>query len=236
MLGSSTTRKILSLGVVIALIAAVIYLREPAAQLVLIVAEWVNGLGWIAPVAFTAAFALAVPAFIPAAPFLVSGGILFGPVLGTLYGTLGNLAGGALAFGLARTFAREKVKRALASNTGFEVMNRALRSEGARGVSLIRLSPALPAWLINYALGVSQINRKQYWLSAPAILPVTMLYALAGAGLGDLAAFETGAGIEKGAGYYALLGVGIAATVVVSMLLGRRARKILEEFEDDENN
>jgi uncharacterized membrane protein YdjX (TVP38/TMEM64 family) len=211
---------------------AVLCLREPAADLVLLVAEWVDSLGWIAPLAFTLVFAIALPAFIPAAPFLLSGGVLFGPLLGTLYGAIGNIAGGALAFVLARYLARQRVERALASNAGFAVMNRVLDREGARGVALIRLSPVLPAWLINYALGVSRINWKQYGLSAPAILPTTALYALAGAGLGDLAALERGGGLDRGAGYHALLGVGIGATVLASVLLGRRARKMLEELDD----
>ena len=215
------------------LVTAALYAREPAARLVLEVAKWAKGLGWIAPAAFTAAFTLAVPAFIPAAPFLICSGILFGPALGTLYALIGNLAGGALAFALARYLARERVERFLASNPGFEVMNRALEQEGARGVALIRLSPALPAWLLNYALGVSRISWQQYLASAPAILPVTVLYALAGSGLGDLAALGTGTELDRGAGYYALLGLGIVATLAVSLLLGHRARRIMEELDED---
>lgn len=218
--------------IVLALGVAVVVLREPAAGMILDLAEWVDGLGWIAPVAFVAMFTFAVPALLPAAPFLLSGGALFGPVLGTLYGALGNLLGGTLAFTLARYFARQRVEQRLAAHTGFEVMNRAL-GEGARGVALVRLTPA-PAWLVSYALGVSRIGWRQYWLSAPAMLPVTILYALMGAGLGDLAALEGGAELDKGAGYYVLLAVGIAATIVVFLLLGRRARSILEEVADEE--
>lgn len=227
-------RRILAALLVSALAVAIVLLREPAAALVLDLAAWVDDLGWIAPVAFAAIFAVAVPALVPAAPFLLSGGALFGPVLGTIYGAVGNLTGGAAAFALARYLARERVERKLAEHTGFEVMNRALGQEGARGVALIRLSPALPAWLINYALGVSRIRWAQYWVSAPAILPVTILYALTGAGLGDLAALESGAELDKGAGYYVLLGLGIVATIVVSVLLGRRARNVLEEISDEE--
>lgn len=233
MFSSSKTAKLMALAAAGALIAVILFAGEPATQLVLAVAEWVRGLGWLAPVAFTTVLAVAVPVFIPAAPFLITSGFLFGPVIGTFCGTLGNLSGGALAFAIARYLVRHRVEKALASNPGFEAMNHALGQEGTRGVALIRLSPALPAWLISYALGVSRISWRQYWASAPAILPVTVLYALAGSGLGDLAAMEAGGGLEKGTGYYALLGLGIAATLVVSVLLGRRAQKILEELDDD---
>lgn len=217
----------------LALLAALAVLRRPAADATLAAAEWVEGLGWIAPVVFTALFAAGIPLFVPAAPFLLFGGVLFGPVLGTLVGFLGNVAGGALSFALGRYLLREPVEARLGAYAGFAAMREALRREGLRGAALIRVSPALPAWLINYALGVSPLRWRHYLLSAIAVLPTTVLYALSGAGVGDLAALEGGRAAAHGPVYYLLLATGILATIAATVLLGRRARTILETIDDD---
>ncbi len=228
--------RVLALAAGLALVVAVVVLRRPAADGVLWLAERVRGLGGWGPIAYTAALAAAIPLCLPAAPFLLASGILFGALGGILFGGLGTLLGGALAFLLGRRVFRARVERRLASETGFEVMTRALRREGARGASLIRLSPALPAWLVHYALGFSRVAWRDYWLSSVAALPSVLLYVFAGVGLGDLAALERGDGPPRGPGYYALLGAGILSTLAASVLLARRARRILERMAEDEGN
>lgn len=232
MLDRPGARKVAAGAVAIGLIAALALLRRPAADLVLSLAERVEALGWIAPAAYVGLFAAAIPLLVPATPFLLIAGILFGPVLGVFYAFFGNLLGGALSFALARRLVRARVERKLASLTGFAVMTRALRGEGLRGVALVRLSPALPAWLINYALGASRIPWRHYWLSSLAIVPTTALFALSGAGLGDLAALERGETVSHGPGYYVLLAAGIVATIAATVLLGRRAQSIMEDLDD----
>ncbi len=222
----------LALAAGLALVVAVVVLRQPAAGGVIWVAERVRGLGGWGPIAYTGALTAAIPLCLPAAPFLLAAGILFGAVGGIAYAAIGTLVGGALAFLLGRRVFRARVERRLASEAGFEVMTRALRREGARGASLIRLSPVLPAWLVHYALGVSRVRWRDYWLSSIAALPSVLLYVFAGVGLGDLAALERGGGPPRGPGYYALLGVGILATLAASVLLGRRARRILQRGDE----
>lgn len=216
----------------LALAGVAFLLREPAASGVQSLARWVEGLGVWGPPAFVATFAVAVPLCLPAAPFLLAAGILFGVLGGILFATLGVLLGGAVTFLLGRRVVRARVERKLASQTGWAVMSRALRQEGLRGISLIRLSPVLPAWLIHYALGVSRVSWRDYWLSSFTVLPTVLLYVFSGAGLGDLAALQRGGSAKQGLFYYAVLGAGILATLAASILLGRRARRILDEMED----
>lgn len=222
----------LALAAGLALVAAVLLLRQPVASGVLSLAGWVEGLGGWGPIAFTAALTAAIPICLPAAPFLLAAGVLFGPLSGALYAALGNLLGGALAFLLGRKLLRARVEKRLASEGGFALVSKTLRQEGVRGIALIRLSPVLPAWLLNYAFGVSRVRWRDYLLSSVAILPTALAYVLSGAGLGDLAALQSGGGPPRGAGYYALLGGGILATLGASLLLGRRARRIVEEMEE----
>jgi hypothetical protein len=55
-----------------------------------------------------------------------------------------------------------------------------------------------------------------------------MLYVYYGKLAGDVAAVSTGVGQSRGVGYYALLVVGLIATVVVTTLVARTARNALK--------
>ena len=138
-----------------------------------------------------------------------------------------------MSFAAGRHLLREAVEEKLGSYAGFEVMCEALRREGLRSAALIRFSPVLPAWLINYALGVSPLGWRQYLLSAVAIVPMASLYSLSGAGLGDLAALERGETASHGPAYYALLGAGIVATITATVVLGRQARRLMGDTNAD---
>ena len=64
------------------------------------------------------------------------------------------------------------------------------------------------------------------------ILPGTLLYVYAGKLLGDVAALAGGAAPPKGPAYYAVLGLGLAATIVVTTIVTRTARRALKEVTD----
>ena len=62
----------------------------------------VDSFGIWAPVAFIALFASATVAFLPGMVFALAGGVIFGPVLGSLYNLTGATIGAVLAFMAAR--------------------------------------------------------------------------------------------------------------------------------------
>ena len=61
-----------------------------------------DSFGIWAPVVFIASFALAAVAFLPGTVFALAGGVIFGPVLGSLYNLTGATIGAVLAFLVAR--------------------------------------------------------------------------------------------------------------------------------------
>ena len=61
------------------------------------------------------------------------------------------------------------------------------------------------------------------------MLPGTLLYVYYGKLAGDVAALASGTQVQKGVGYYAVLALGLAATVLVTTLVTRMARKALQE-------
>lgn len=60
------------------------------------------------------------------------------------------------------------------------------------------------------------------------ILPGTLLYVYYGKVAGGVAALASGA-TQRGAGYYALLALGLLATVAVTAVVTRLARRSLDE-------
>jgi uncharacterized membrane protein YdjX (TVP38/TMEM64 family) len=68
-----------------------------------------------------------------------------------------------------------------------------------------------------------------YLVASIGMLPGTLLYVYYGKVLGDVAALAAGRTVEKGAADYALLALGLLATLAVTTLVTRVARRALKE-------
>jgi len=217
----------IAVGVVAA--AALYMLARAGGAYVPAFAEWVNGLGVWGPVLFILGYIAATIALLT--PFLLTlaAGAIFGIPLGTLYVFIAAVVGSAGAFLISRYVARRAIERRLAGNERFAAIDRAIGAQGRKIVFLLRLSPAFPFALLNYALGLTRIRFVDYLIAAIGMLPGTLLYVYYGKLAGDVAALAGGAAVEKGSGYYVVLGVGLAATVAVTMIVTRIARKALRD-------
>ena len=155
-------RRILVLSILLAGIAAVIVWRDHLSVDALI--AWVGQLGWLAPLVFIACYAVSAVFFMPGLLFTLAGGVLFGPLYGTLYNLSGATIGATLAFLTARYLAYEWVaqragKRLRQLVTGVE-------KEGWRFVAFTRLVPLFPFNLLNYALGLTNIRLSHYIITS----------------------------------------------------------------------
>jgi uncharacterized membrane protein YdjX (TVP38/TMEM64 family) len=190
-------------------------------------AAWVQGLGPSGMAAYVAGYAVATVALVPGSLLTIAAGVIFGLVRGTALAFLAATLGASAAFLLGRYVARGAVQARLASTPRFA----AIGAEGRRIVFLLRLSPLVPFNLLNYALGLSRVRYRDYLLASTGMLPGTLLYVYYGKLAGDLAAVAAGSA-RRDAGYYLLLAVGLAATVGVTLLLTRLARRALQEVSD----
>ncbi|MGH9202533.1 MAG: TVP38/TMEM64 family protein, partial [Vicinamibacterales bacterium] len=107
-------------------------------------------------------------------------------------------------------------------------IDRAVESEGARLVFLLRLSPIVPFVFLNYVLGVSRIKFRDYILGTFGMVPAVAAYVYAGKVAGDLATVAAGVATPRGPTYYALLTVGLAATILASVSITRAAARAVE--------
>jgi len=193
---------------------------------------WVDGLGPWGPIAFAAGYVLATVAFVPGSLLTLAAGALFGLLRGTVLVFVAATLGASLAFLIARYAAREAIERRLADNERFAAIDRAIGAQGRRIVFLLRLSPLFPFNLLNYALGLTRVRFPDYLVASAGMLPGTLLYVYYGKVAGDVARLAGGTTAPRGAGYYAVLGLGLAATVAVTTLVTRTARRALREATD----
>jgi uncharacterized membrane protein YdjX (TVP38/TMEM64 family) len=180
-------------------------------------------------VVFILGYAVAVVAFVPGALSTLAAGAIFGVVWGVVWVFIAAVLGSSLAFLIARYVARDAIARRLASNPRFAAVDRAVGREGRKIVFLLRLSPLFPFTFLNYALGLTTVRFADYVLATPGMIPGTILYVYYGKLAGDVAALAGGAPVERGAGYWAVLALGLVASIAVATVVGRMAKRALGE-------
>jgi uncharacterized membrane protein YdjX (TVP38/TMEM64 family) len=215
--------------VLLAGLALLIYLGRQLGAYVPRFATWVDGFGFWAPVVYGIGYAVATVAFIPGSILTLAAGALFGLARGTATVFLGASVGAALAFLVGRYAARGFVEGRIEANPRFQNIDRAIGRQGLKIALLLRLSPVFPFNLLNYALGLTRVRFRDYLIACLGMLPGTFLYVYYGKALGSVAAAAAGAGPDRGPGYWAVLGLGLAATVAVTTVVTRIARRALKE-------
>ena len=214
----------LGLGLVL-LSTAVSFL--PVAQWVKAFTDWIRHLGLTGAFIFIGVYALAAVLFLPGAIFTIAAGLVYGIVGGTAVALAGATLGAGLAFLVARYLVRGRIEEFAQKNKRFGAIDDAIGQEGWKIVGLLRLSPLIPFNVSNYFYGVTSIGFWPYlFTSCAGMLPGTLLYAYLGA-IGQ-------AGLEGGKkGYSSLqwtfLGIGLLATVAVTVFVSRVAKKALQK-------
>ena len=165
----------------------------------------------------------------PGSLLTLAAGAIFGLLEGTFYVFIAATLGACGAFLVARHAARPAIERRLEGNTRFAAIDRAVANQGRRIVFLLRLSPAFPFTLLNYALGLTRVRFADYAVASIGMLPGTLLYVYYGKLAGEVAALASGAAVERGPEYYAVLVLGLVATVAVTAVVTRLARRALKE-------
>jgi uncharacterized membrane protein YdjX (TVP38/TMEM64 family) len=221
--------KLVRIALAVLLLAALVLAGRTAGAHFATFAEWVKAQGALGPAVFIAGYAAAVVAFVPGSLLTLAAGALFGLGAGTLYVMIAATLGAAGSFLVARYLARGAVEQKLAGNPRLAAIDRAIGAEGRKIVLLLRLSPAFPFNVLNYALGLTRVRFGDYLVASLGMLPGTLLYVYSGKLAGDVAAVAGGAAPARGPGYWALLGLGLAATLAVTLLVTRLARRALDE-------
>ncbi len=190
--------------------------------------QWVQGLGPIGVVVFIAAYAVATVLFVPGLLFTIAAGLVYGVVGGAAVALTGAIIGASLAFLCGRYLVRQRVERSTKNNRKFKAIDEAIEKQGWKIIGLLRLSPLIPFNLSNYFYGITAIKFWPYFFASfVGMMPGTLLYAYLGA------AGKAGLGGEQGSGGGSLkwifFGVGLVATVAVTIIVSRAAKQALQK-------
>lgn len=210
-------------------VGGLVLLGRAAGEHVVAFVEWVDSLGPLAPVLFILGYAVATVAFVPGSVLTLAAGAVFGIVEGVAWVFVGALLGSTAAFLVGRYLARGWVEGRIRGDARFEALDRSIGRQGLKLVVLLRLTPVMPYNLLNYALGLTRVRLGQYVIGAFGMLPGTILYVYSGRVAGDIAAAAGGTAVPRGAGYYAVLILGLLATLVLTVMVTRMARAALKE-------
>jgi uncharacterized membrane protein YdjX (TVP38/TMEM64 family) len=220
----SRAARLLVVGVLVAAVVAVVTL--PVADWALLLVERVRDAGLLGALAFALVYIVATVLLVPASLFTLAAGFLYGPWWGTLLVSPTSVTAATVAFLIARHGGRDLVERRIGGSARVSAIDRAVRDRGFTIVALLRLSPVLPFIIMNYVLGLTGVGLGRYVLgSFVGMLPATFLYVYLGSLITSVASLAEGApgdGLRTTA-----LWVGLAATVAITVLLMRIAKKAL---------
>ena len=187
----------------------------------------ISGLGHLGPVLFTGLYILACVLSFPGSILTLGAGAVFGVVTGFIVVSIGSTLGATCAFLIGRYLARDLVAGRMAGNGKFKAVDEAVGKEGWKIVLLTRLSPVFPFNLLNYAFGLTKVSLKHYFFASwLGMIPGTLMYVYIGSLAGDLAGLG-GTERVRTTGEWVLYGIGLVATLLVTIFVTHLARKAL---------
>lgn len=196
--------------------------------------DWVGQMGTTGILIFIVVYAVATVLLAPGAILTIGAGFAFGLWIGFLAVSAGSTLGASLAFLVARFIARDKIEAMAQRNEKFRRIDNAIGKQGAKLIFLLRLSPVIPFNLSNYLYGLTGVKFWSYVLASwIGMMPGTFLYVYIGtAGKAAVVAAAGGEAVKHSWQYWTFLGVGLVATIVVTIWVTKIAREALKQTAD----
>lgn len=170
-------RQMAAIAATIVILVAVLLLvpRPGAMQL----RDWATSLGPWFPLAFLAAHIVVTVFPFPRTAFTLASGLLFGPWLGIAIAVVASAVSALLALVAVRT-AGLRLDR-LVPHPRVRTLDARLRQRGWLTVLSMRLIPAVPFSVLNYAAGASAVRVLPYtWATLAGLLPGTAAVVILG--------------------------------------------------------
>jgi uncharacterized membrane protein YdjX (TVP38/TMEM64 family) len=115
----------------------------------------------------------------------LTGGFLFGSMMGTLFVNIGATIGATLAFLAARYLLREWVENKFGDRLG--PIQTGFAQNAFSYLMTLRLIPAFPFFLVNLVSGLTRVSFRTYVLATSiGIIPGSFVFAFAGRQLGSI--------------------------------------------------
>ncbi|TNF65902.1 MAG: TVP38/TMEM64 family protein [Gammaproteobacteria bacterium] len=161
------------------------YLQEQHVAL----AQWTETHFLLASMIFCVCYIIAVAISIPGASFLtITGGFLFGVVLGSIYVVISATIGAVIIFLAAKTALGSWFEKK-ASSYKLDKFAHGFEENAFSYLLVLRLVPLFPFWLVNIVPALFNIRTSIYTLSTfLGIIPGSIVYVLVGNGISSVIA------------------------------------------------
>ena len=170
-------RRIVAITTVAVILVAVVWFVPLPSALQL--RDWATSVGPWFPLAFLAAHAVVTVLPFPRTAFTVAAGLLFGPLLGIGIALLASTLSALIALALVRAAGWQL--DTLVQHPRVHAVNARLRRRGWPTVLSMRLIPAVPFSVLNYAAGASAVRLTSYTLATVVgLLPGTAAIVIFG--------------------------------------------------------
>jgi len=144
--------------------------------------NFVVSMGFYGPFIFMLIYMVGTIFFVPGSPLTLLGGLLFGPVRGTIYTVIGASIGASLAFLFSRFLGKDFVDKILKNKfKKLEEYDEKLVNNGFLTTLFLRLVPLFPFNGLNFALGLTKMKFKDFALATLiGIIPGSFILASIG--------------------------------------------------------
>lgn len=131
------------------------------------------------PIFFIFIYAILPVFFFPITPLSIIGGIIFGPLWGTLYSVIGASFGASSSFFISRYLMKDWINKKSPENV-IKIKEK-INKGGWKAVVMIRIIPILPFNAQNYIFGVTDISFKIFIItSVLTLIPFSFFYVYLG--------------------------------------------------------
>lgn len=172
----SRRRIFATLAAIVILVAVAVWVPMPSAVQL---RDWATSVGPWFPLAFLTAHVVVTVFPFPRTAFTLAAGLLFGPALGVGLAVLASTASALIALWLVRVVGWQLDR--LVSHPAIETVDARLRRRGWPVIVSLRLIPAVPFSVINYAAGASAVRTVPYMLATfVGLIPGTVAVVVLG--------------------------------------------------------
>ncbi|MCT4566657.1 MAG: TVP38/TMEM64 family protein [Maledivibacter sp.] len=156
-----------------------------------ILRHWINGFGYFGPLVYILIFIIGCLLFLPAPPFVILSGLVFGSLMGAIWTAIAALVADTCGFLIAKYAARDMIVRWSNRNKGFKKIDDGVKKHGWRILMITRLIPVFPYMLQSYAYGLTNIGFSSYilvsWIcTIPGIIAFNLMGGVIGSGSSPL--------------------------------------------------
>lgn len=138
---------------------------------------WFDSLGFWAPLIFIVVWIVSCVFFLPGLPVTIVGALVFGPIWGSVYSSVGSVLGATAAFLVGRYAARGMVEGLVGKNKALQKIDDGVERQGWRMLMITRLVPLFPFNAQNYVYGLTKISLPTYVLvSFICMLPACIAF------------------------------------------------------------